>query len=205
MSSIRRNTAAIVAAVRGKPLAKQIYLGHFIAGKYARFNGWSFFPREGCCYATILREPLQRALSHYHCWKRTPAPGHLVWERFTREQWSLERFLLADEITNLQSQFLWHFPLRRFHVVGLAERYQESVALLGRAFAPLSALPIASANVNPDRQDGKGYVVSADLAAEFERRNRRDYELYAEAAVLFERQLASAGKTAAPTRLVAGT
>lgn len=187
-SYLQRNLAAVAQGVRQRPLQVPIYFGHFMAGKWARFNGWEFSPRAGCIYATMLREPLQRALSHFHFWKRTDVSGHQVWERFTREKWSLERFLIAPELRNLQSRFLWRFPLHRFHVVGLAEHYAESVAMLGHVFPLLSGLPATIANANPDRPSAAAYDIHPDLATAFKRRNRKDYDLYAKAVTQFELQ-----------------
>lgn len=193
---LRRNAAAIAGSLVGSGPHRRVLFGHFMAGRYGRFNGWDFSRRPGCFYATMLREPLQRAMSHYHHWRRVRVDGHAVWERFMRENWSLERFLAAPEIANLQSRFLWRFPLRRFDAVLLQERYHESLALLGRRFPELADLPEASANANPERGRDEAYDVDAGLADSFRRRNRADYALYAEACAIFAADTASADGTA---------
>lgn len=185
---LHRNLEATAHAIRCKPFGYRVYFGHFMAIKYARCNGRGFARREGCCYATMLRDPLQRAMSHYHFWKRTDVSGHRIWERFIKENWSLERFLLSDELCNLQSRFFWGFPLRRFDMVGLAERYEESLTMLGRIFPPLSNLPSLTANVNPVRPDDGTYNIDLRLVDAFKQRNQLDYALYSTAVTMFEQQ-----------------
>jgi hypothetical protein len=181
-----RRLKCLAAALRGEAPQAPITFGHFLVGKFCRPTPGGFAPRPGLRYATFLREPLQRAVSHYHFWKRTHLGGHRVWERFTRENWSLERFLLGREHQDFQSQFLWGFSLDSFDFVGIAEHYEESVALLYQVFPDLAGLAIRAENANPEKRIGGGYAVDPTLAEEFRRRNARDYVLYEEALARFE-------------------
>lgn len=184
---LARKVKCLLASWRAAPPARSVTFGHFLAGKFARMTAGGFVRRDGLRYATFLRDPLQRAVSHFHFWKRTHLAGHKVWDRFTREDWSLERFLLSSEHTNFQSQFLWGFPLANFDCVGLAEHFEESVTMLGATFPELSGLEIRTENANPERAGG-GYPIDAELAARFRAQNAGDYALYAEAAAMFARQ-----------------
>lgn len=186
---LTRNAKCLRASLGGRLAERQVTFGHFLAGKYARFTLGGFVGRSGLGYATILREPLQRAISHYHFWRRTYLGGHRVWEKFTAESWSLERFLLSPEHVDFQSQFLWNFPLENFDYVGLSERYAESLDLLGHTFAELRGLAVRTENNNPEKSMGTDYVIEPALAAAFRRLHRRDHELYARATRIFEKNL----------------
>lgn len=165
-----------------------VIFGHFMVGKYARFAGFNFAKKPGFRYVIFLRDPLQRALSHYFFWERTYLGGHRVWDRFNRENWSLERFLLSGQHTNFQSKFIWRFPLSQFDFVGLAEHYADSLTMLGRAFPILSDLRVKSENNNPDKSGGANYHIDAGLALEFRHRNTLDYTLYTQALECFGEQ-----------------
>lgn len=188
-----RRAKCLKASLGGELPARPIVFGHFLVGKFARLTPAGFAPRAPLQYATFVREPLQRAISHYHFWKRTYLAGHRVWDRFTREDWSLERFLLSPEHRNFQSQFLWGFPLARFDFVGLAEDYEESLSLLGRRFPALAGLEVRAANANPEKTVGGGYAIDAQLAARFRALHARDYALYAEAQALFAAERSQLG------------
>ncbi|ADJ28053.1 sulfotransferase family 2 domain-containing protein [Nitrosococcus watsonii] len=175
---LSRNLGCLASSIAAKPRRESIIFGHFLVGKYARFNGYYFRRRKKIFYVIFLREPLQRAISHFFFWKRTKVQGHHVWERFTQENWSLERFLLSKEHTNFQAKFLWRFPLKQFDFVGLTEYFQDSVEMLGRVSPLLRGLPIKIKNSNPKNSMGVNYSIDSCLAAEFMRRNELDYNLY---------------------------
>lgn len=61
-----------------------VVFGHFLAGKYADASVSGFKKRQGHLYVTFVREPLQRAISHYHYWHRIELPGHRVWRQFRK-------------------------------------------------------------------------------------------------------------------------
>ena len=191
--SLRRKIDCLYHSVYGSRPLGRIIFGHFLVGKYARPGLSSFRKDPRFKYAVFLREPLQRAISHFHFWKRTLVPGHRVWETFMRENWDIERFLLGDEHRNFQSQFLWRFNLSQFDFVGLAERYEESLRMLGAAIPLLADLNARKENVNPQRSPIDGYVVAPSLAAAFKQRNNLDYVLYDQALELFAKQQARFG------------
>ena len=175
---LSRNARCLVSSITARPREKSIIFGHFLVGKYARFDGCYFRRRKKIFYVTFLREPLQRAISHFFFWKRTAVQGHRVWERFTQENWSLERFLLSREHTNFQAKFLWRFPLNQFDFIGLTEYFHDSVEMLGRVSPLLRGLPIKTENGNPKNSIGASYSIDSCLASEFMRRNELDYDLY---------------------------
>ena len=135
---LKRNLKCIASSIAYREFPEQIVFGHFLTGKYARFTGYRFVPRKGHAYITFLRDPLQRAISHYHYWRRVDGQGNKAWERMNREQWTLDDFLCSRYFANLQSQFLFGFALKQFDFVGLAEQYEQSLAHHGRAISIVS-------------------------------------------------------------------
>jgi len=164
-----------------------VVFGHFLAGKYADASVSGFKKRQGHLYVTFVREPLQRAISHYHYWHRIELPGHRVWRQFRKGRWPLDRFLLSKEMANIYSKFLWGFPIQNFDFIGLSERYDESVRLLSEAAPALRKLKSRRENVNLN-SSGQAYTVDASLADAFEKLNVADYRIYEHALCTFARQ-----------------
>lgn len=185
---LHRKLDCVISSFYAGPTHSAVVFGHFVVGKYARFTGLNFIKRKGLGYVIFLRDPMQRAVSHYHFWKRTYLGGHRIWDKFARENWSLEQFLLSRQHTNFQSKFIWRFPLSQFDFIGLAEHYDDSLEMLGQAFPILKDLPIKSENGNPQKTTGAEYRIDPNLASEFKRRNEIDYTLYAHALERFIEQ-----------------
>ena len=132
---------------------------------------------------------------------KSPTPARLAWDlwlgpapersydpasdvtsalhrRVVEEGWTLERFCLAPELRNIYSQFLWGFPLQRFHFVGLTESYENdlryfSTAYLGREFEPrqLNQRDVAG-------EAGGADELEAGTRAEVEQFHAADMALY---------------------------
>jgi hypothetical protein len=56
-------------------ISEPVIFGHFLAAKYADASLSGFKKRKGHLYVTFAREPLQRAISHYHYWDRVELPA----------------------------------------------------------------------------------------------------------------------------------
>lgn len=183
--NLHRKVDCLLSSMTARSRTEKFIFGHFLVGKYANFNGYCFKRRREVAYATFLRDPLQRAISHFFFWKRTAVNGHQIWERFTQEKWSLEQFLLFKEYTNFQAKFLWRFPLSQFDFIGLTEHFDDSVKMLGDVFPLLENLPTKVENNNPKNAVGINYRIDSHLAAEFRCRNQLDYALYDQAVEIF--------------------
>jgi hypothetical protein len=102
----------------------------------------------------------------------------------------LEGATLASDADTYRRAHAW---LDGMSVVGLTERYPESLMLI----SDLLGIPVPSAlpreNVNPQRGDSAkpyGSRLAPDVTARIEELNRNDMDLYAHAAELFEQQWA---------------
>ena len=156
----------------------------------------------GARFLTMLRDPLERAISHYcHYRQQRSDPVHALAMRSSLREWVSDRGLvemdngqtrrLAGEMTlpigAVTEQTLARAKenlLRRFSFVGLTERFEESQVLLHRALGlPYGCYP--SLNVAADRL--RQVDVDAGALEAVAGRNRFDLELYRFASELLDR------------------
>lgn len=174
----------------------RLILGHTIFGLH------EYVPRP-CTYITLLRNPLSLVLSQYYYVRRTP--GH--WLHQTALQMGLDEYVRSGvslETDNSQTRAIsgdlsTEFGQctrnmfekaernidERFSIVGLTERFDETLILLGRAFG-WAKLTYVRVNVAPSNQRRD---VSPETKAAIERQNAFDRELYRHAAEAFQRRI----------------
>jgi hypothetical protein len=152
-------------------------------------------------YITVLRNPVALAISQYRYVLRTP--GHRLHDLVTSQAMSLEEYIRSGvslEVDNSQtrvisgdvsapfggcSEAMLETAKRnideRFSVVGLTERFDESLVLMGRTFGwkRLSYVPV---KVAPRARD----PVSDEVRRLLETQNRFDMALHRFAADRFE-------------------
>ena len=149
-------------------------------------------------FCTILRDPVERSLSHYY-WLRQRDPGFTM---------SLDDAITSGAVpANLQTWVLAAADeskgeltraalktavaaLDRFDVVGLTERFDESVALMTRAFG-WPWLLYARQNATQARKPRS--EIPAKTIKLIERYNALDIELHKHATERLEADLAKAG------------
>ncbi len=158
-------------------------------------------------YITFLREPVDRVISGYHMFLRQgKAPKDMPLDDFVRT------FLKPG--CNMQTSFLSGYflechlagrepeleafdeemlekakrNLERHAVIGLTERFDESLIMLRNAFGwDWHKLLYYRANVGTNRKPRDGF--SAETLKTVERYNRLDLELYDYARMLFEERI----------------
>jgi len=169
----------------------RVFKGHMMFGLH------EILPQPAT-YITILRDPVDRvmfALYFMRGYKLHP----LYW-KCRRERWTLEDFITRLRRDNVQCKFIagavYEEPctteicerakenlVRYFSVVGLLERFEESLALMKLRFGWMLK-NYSSFNVTRTRPNKRDLPKSTlDLIAE---RNRFDIELYQCAAKLFQ-------------------
>jgi len=189
--------AELPEAARAKP---RLIMGHLTFGLH------EFVPRPST-YVTLLREPLSLVRSQYQHVRRHE--GHLLYEEAKRypDLTSYVESGISLEMDNSQTRafagdtttaFGACTPamLARakanlddaFAVVGLTERFDESLVLLQRAFG-WRRVRYVSVNVDPNR--ARREASSDDELALLRAHNALDLELYAWATDRLERTLAA--------------
>jgi hypothetical protein len=192
-----------IAELRARPNVSLV-MGHAAFGLYEAFG-------TPARYITVLREPVARAISHFHYAGRTP--GHPLYERIRNGEMNL--LAVARYVASLQTRYVsGRFKagpdertlelakeniVRHFAVASLAERFDESVVLLHRIFTR-KLRPFASENVGPRHSptDALGPGELRELRAHHE----LDYRLYDFARARLDEQIARQDDTFA--RQVAG-
>ncbi len=158
-------------------------------------------------YFTFLREPIERTISHYYFLRRES--GHPLASKLQENGLTLDQLIeleLDKTLFNAHTRLfsgVWYDPLpgkctaehlemakdnlrRNFKVVGLTERFDESLMLLKRAFS-WKDVRYTSQNVSggrPKREELPGTTLAVVESA-----NKLDIELYAFGQKLFEEQM----------------
>lgn len=173
-------------------------------------------------YITMLRDPVDRIVSHYHFVMANPQ--HYLHNQIAGRGLTLHEYAVtraSHELDNDQVRWLCardHFDVpvgkvsremveeakwnlaNAFSVVGLMERFNESLACLSAAFGwPALSTPVRR-NTNKHRPALD--QVPAETLDAIRRLNRYDIELYDFASALFEEQLTRlqiAPRSGAPT------
>lgn len=164
-------------------------------------------------YFTVLRDPVERVISYYHFIRRSP--HHYCYELVTSRQMSLHDFVSSGADTlvdNGQTRLLANLETgheipfggcdaalldeakanlaQRMAVVGLTERFDETLLLLRHHFG-WRHIYYARQNVSANRT--RRHSLSPDTLALIENANRLDTELYRFADRLFAEQVAQLG------------
>ena len=185
-----------VAELRARP-GVRLVIGH------AAFGLHEAMPAE-TRYLTVLRDPVERLVSHFHYAGRTPI--HRLYEPIRRGEMTL--LALARHVANLQTRYLGgriedvpdeatlarakENVTRHFAVAGVAERFDETVVLLHRVFAR-KLRPFANENVGARRSPLES--LSADELRELRAAHELDYALYDFVRARFEEQVAQQDET----------
>jgi len=163
-------------------------------------------------YITVMRGAVERVISAYYFMSNYKL--HPNYWKFRREDWTLEDFVQRSPRENVQTKMIagadYDEPctaeilakakenLRYFSVVGLTERFEESLALMKLRFG-WKIESYSSFNLTRTRPKKRDLPQSTlDLIAE---RNRFDIELYECAAKLFEEAI---DKNGAEVRRIVG-
>lgn len=172
--------------------------GHFAFGLH------QFLPCDAI-YFTLLRDPVARFISEYHYIRRSP--GLKLHEQL--QSISLEQYIDTKGQTagNLQTRLLFGLSKisnatpeaivaqakenldRYFHVVGLVERFDETLVLLKQAFHWRS--PVYVKQNTTSTHEKVRLPISEKTLEKIRECNAMDLELYAYATQKFEQQIAA--------------
>ena len=184
----------------------RLLMGHIPFGLH------TFLPRPSR-YFTILREPVERVVSHYYFIRRTPS--HHLYQYATSAEMTLPRFVESQttmEAKNLQTRLLSGAMNRKkpkasdeeilalakknlhesFAVVGLAERFDETLLLLKNAFQWRRVFYV---KLNVTRSRPQQDEMAPDVRCLIQEHNQLDSDLYHYARGLFDEQIHRQGAT----------
>lgn len=101
------------------PPGKVVY-GHFFPVKY--LGGSRATAAEEVRLVTIVRDPIERLMSHYKYWSRLEQPNHYLWRKMKAQKWGFEDFAFSKEMQNFYQQYFEGVDLERFDFIGTLER-----------------------------------------------------------------------------------
>lgn len=152
----------------------QVIHGHIDINKYL-----PIFP--DATYVVWLREPLQRALSHYHFHKRALAGVHDKTNRRVYEgELNFEQWMALEENINFQYR-LTNGDLSKFQFIGVAEEFQRCCSIFKESYAINHTgfdVDIPPENVNPEKVINERYGVDDRMRSRFTELNHLDMSLY---------------------------
>jgi hypothetical protein len=157
--------------------------GHFTARKYV-----DVFAEPAL--VTFVRDPYQHAIStHEHATRlaHSPHPDH----RTVKEQ-NMTVVNLVEAFPNHQALYLDGIPIDEFAMVGLAERYEQSVALFEAIFGITMPRVSARRNANPAKQTDE-YAIPPEVRQAVDRHRAEDVDLYRRASERFDALCAAYG------------
>lgn len=188
-----------VAEVTRPPSAIRLLTGHHGFGVHEGLD-------RDFTYITVLRDPVERVLSHFHFARRLEshplhaeiASGKVTAPEIARRLANLQTRYLADDahrgtaetadaatLANAKANLEKHFS-----VIGLAERFDETLILLQRRLG-WRIRPFANSNVTKGRP-GKSALSPEDIA-DIRASNALDVELHEWAKARLDREIAEAG------------
>jgi hypothetical protein len=152
--------------------------GHFMADAFD-----TVLP--DCQRITWVRHPVERVVSNYHHFLRSPDMRDDCCRILHERRLTLSEFAELDWMRNEATRYLAGKPLSDFAAVGITERFEESLAWMATVLrwpAPPSA---PRSNVNPMRLD-RHYALSARQREYLSYLNAADLAWYQEAVELLE-------------------
>lgn len=189
-------------------------LSRVIERQYPRRHTFTIMPTPGpYTYVTFMRDPLKRVLSHYAHARRDPRHNlYPYMSRMTLKEALKQKIYVAQAFDNFQTRLIsgaWHtVPFgeldesvlqtakenlqRTFSVVGLVERFDESLLLLQQQFG-WRAVYYTRHNTATHRRRAAYTAADQETLELVHRYNRLDRQLYQFAADLYARQIKDAG------------
>lgn len=150
----------------------KIVYGHFFPIKY--IYG---LPNKDVKLVTILRDPIDRLISHFRYWKSGDFSSHYLWRQMMYEHWSFMDFAMNSELRNFYTQYLVQVPLAYFSYIGLYENLISSVPAclqaLGEEFDGDIKLPV----INVTQSEVRTKLTDNELS-ELRDYHAEDYCLY---------------------------
>jgi len=115
-------------AARKLPKGALAVHGHFWAKKYERI--------ENAVRITFLRDPIERAISHYYFWLNTPGDGHSLHQRVLDERMGMLDFARLPQMRGFYRDYVFRdVDMAAFDFIGDMSFFDEELgrleALLG--------------------------------------------------------------------------
>jgi hypothetical protein len=138
---------------------------------------------------TWVRHPVERVVSNYYHFQRSPDMRDDCCREMFERKLSLTQFAGLDWMRNEATRYLAGKKIDDFAFVGIAERFTESLHLLGAKLGWSDAVAPRRDNINPNRRYPH-YQLSRDDFELIRELNAVDMALYEDATARLARELA---------------
>lgn len=159
------------------PKKTTVIHGHFLMERYAHVPSVHFV-----CW---MRNPIERLLSHYYYWLRSPDYGHSYCLELVEKGLSVVEF--AKLLPNMFTKRFAPLEINDFAFIGLAEQYNDSLKLFYSMFCPNKKPKLDIYENRNFARDTKEYRLNKEQRKELEKINKQDMILYRKAVKRFER------------------
>jgi hypothetical protein len=178
------------------PEDARLLTGHFVADRFD-----SLLDEREPVRGVMIREPLDRMISHYNYWWRDRGGDdwrvRIPFRRGLNFQEYFREFAMLPEHHNFQTQALGGLDLSHFDVVGVTEHTDQFIeAFLGKLSEKGLTLPGQARdfpkkrlNVNRMRQRIRREDLDEEFGEAFKTFHAQDYALYEQAKEIQERQI----------------
>ena len=177
------------------PAGTRCIHGHFLADT---FDG--LFPQRELI--TWLRHPVERVVSTYYHFLRTPDLRDHCCRALYEHQLSLREFAELDWMRDTASRYAADKVGSDFAFIGIVEQFEESLFRFHAQFGGLTELPTPKNNVNPARSLSGNRVTPADRA-HILARNEQDHRWYEQARTALARPIPRRRSVGLPPGLIA--
>ena len=187
------------------PEDAKVISGHFVADQFdTLLSDRDREPVRGI----MLREPLDRMISHYNYWSRDRGGDDwrvlVPFKRMRRGQafqQYFEEFAMLPELQNHQASAMGDLDLAQFDVVGVTEHLGEFTEAFLRRLAQEGLtvsgqkrdFPTFHLNSNHVKRRIRRSDLSDEFKASFREHHARDYELYEQAKDIQEKRMEESG------------
>ena len=146
--------------------------GHFHPAKYAAVNG--------AAVTTVLRAPLERALSHYFFWRCSPPNDHAVWRYVLKEELDFPAFCRLPGINRLMTDYFFRdYDIDALDWVGFSDAMDDYTEGFESRYGVRLALGRDNVTDSPDYAAAKArYLEDPAERAKLEPYFEADQRLY---------------------------
>jgi hypothetical protein len=137
---------------------------------------------------TWLRHPVERVVSNYYHFLRSPDMRDACCRELLERGLSLEEFAELDWMRNEATRYMAGKPAESFEFIGIMERFSDSLRIFGEAFGVAVPSDAPRENVNPART-GETYALSPRTYGHILGLNIRDLATYDLANALLDRRV----------------
>lgn len=157
--------------------SREFIFGHFPVDRILPWLG-----KPGIRLGTVIRDPVERVISHYYWWQRWPDPAQYLSNMLHEQGWSLKEFATQPAMKDALSYFLAGVDPGAWDYIGLVDGTREGYLLrVVGLFSARTGFPITEEPEHANQNEGRTaarYPLSASIRNQIEGYHQADMLLY---------------------------